>query len=148
MLYIINFSRIYYGKEENRVSDYINKIFPDISDKIVGYKYSIPKNTRFISLYIYLGASAMKSGNYKLDQTNFGIKINRPDLIAENSIIEFLNIVNLDLNNILQDVKDLINFILRIFKTDFINILTTLVPKIEKKLNIESIFPSSKILKL
>ncbi len=45
-------------------------------------------------------------------------------------------------------VLDLINFILRIFKTDFINILTTLVPKIEKKLNMESIFPSSKILKL
>ena len=45
-------------------------------------------------------------------------------------------------------VLDLINFILRLFKTDFIKILNPLIPKIETKLKIESIFPNSKIIEL
>jgi len=59
--YLIHFSKIYYGKEDNEVSEYIYRIFPDIGDKIIGYKYSFPRNTRFISLYLYLATSAMKS---------------------------------------------------------------------------------------
>ena len=43
-------------------------------------------------------------------------------------------------------VLNLIEFILILFKTDFKNILTPLIPKIEDKLKIESIFPSSKIM--
>ena len=106
LLYLIHFSKINYRKEENEVIKYINKVFPDVSDKIIGYKSFIPKNTRFISLYLYQETSAMKSGNYELNQTNFGIEVKKPDLIIEHGIIEILNIVNLDLNKTYQDIKN------------------------------------------
>ncbi|HEC37814.1 hypothetical protein LCGC14_1339000 [marine sediment metagenome] len=103
--YLINFSRIYYKIEGNDVSEYIFKIFPDIGDKIKGYKYSLPSNTRFISLYLYFASVAMKGGNYKASQRDIAEKVNKPDLFIENAIIEVKNIVNLDLDEILHDVK-------------------------------------------
>ena len=57
-------------------------------------------------------------------------------------------------NNLIHDfiipnkkiVLDLIKFILDLFKTEFLKILSPLIPKIEQKLNLESIFPISKII--
>ena len=103
--YLIHFSIICYEKEENEVSEYIYRLFPDISEKIRGYKYLFPRNTRFISWYLYLTTIAMKSGIYIWSQREIGKEVNKPDLIIENVIIEFLNIVNLDLEKNLQEDK-------------------------------------------
>ncbi len=65
---------------------------------------------------------------------------------------EFNNVRNKLIHNFIvpskKNVLNLIDFILRLFKTDFIKILNPLIPKIEKKLKIESIFPSSNIIEL
>ncbi|KKN29624.1 hypothetical protein LCGC14_0842130, partial [marine sediment metagenome] len=79
--YLIHFSRICYGKEENGVNKYIYSLFPDISEKIIGYKYTFPRNTRFISWYLYLTTSAMKSVNYDWSQREIRKEVNKPDLI-------------------------------------------------------------------
>lgn len=57
-------------------------------------------------------------------------------------------------NNLIHDfiipskkmVLDLMKFILNLFKTDFIKILTPLIPKIEQKLNLDSLFLTSNII--
>ena len=106
LLYLIHFSKIYYGKEKNDVSEYIYRVFPDISEKIRGYKYTFPRYTRFIMWYLYLSTSSMTSGKYDWSQKEIRKEVNKPDLIVENVITEFLNIVNVDLNKILQEDKD------------------------------------------
>ena len=113
LMFLVNISEIHFKTENNEISQLIRSKFPDLSEKIMGYKYLYVKYTQFIISYLTYITPAMKSKSFHWAVKQIKEEVGDPELIIESILLELLTVYQLSMdkiitetNNNLKSIKD------------------------------------------
>jgi hypothetical protein len=106
LVFILEIAKIYYKDENNPASRVILNKFIVSRDKLKGYKYYFPEETRFIHFYLFHITRALKSNNFDLALRDIKKEITSPEFIAESALLKFIKIISCDLYKIKNQIED------------------------------------------